>query len=481
MTTETPAAAPGAAPAPATLAGHKLERSTLPLLATLGLGVFAGAFDLGVLSPAIAAIGSEYSMPNSDLSLVFTIYLLSNVISIPIAAKLSDTYGRRSVYVACLLVFAAGSVVSVIAPTFLVFLLGRAIQAAGAGGIFPVATATIADVVPQERRGAALGMLGAIWGFAGIVGPLAGGALTTLLGWPTIFMANVPLALIVIYLALRLVPSKPALRRGPFDAGGVVALAITLAGVILALTKIDTRSLITGPALSLAGAGMFGLGLIALIAVERNADEPMISPRLFATRQLIVTYALEILIGLLEGSLFFIPAALVSKANLNAAQAGLVAAIGAVVFVAVIPLAGRALDRYGSRVVLAYGASITSLGLILFALNLRNVPLAAVAVALAGVGFGSLLGAPTRYIITTEAPGEMRASAIGILSVFLIIGQIVGGSLAGGLVGFYKLDGFRNAYVAFSIIAAIAAVGTLWLKPRAEEQRPAGSAVTPSP
>lgn len=472
MTTDTPASiSPQASATPAaTVAGHTLDRSTLPLLATLGLGVFAGAFDLGVLSPALAAIGAEYNMPNSDLSLVFTIYLLANVISIPIAAKLSDTYGRRSVYTACLLTFAAGSVVTVVAPTFWVFLLGRAIQAAGAGGIFPVATATIADVVPQERRGSALGMLGAIWGFAGIVGPLAGGTLTTLLGWPTIFMGNVPLALIVMYLASRFVPSKPALRRGPLDAGGVIALALTLSGVILALTKIDVRSIVTGPALTTAGAGMFGLGLIALIAIERQAKEPIISPRLFATRQLIVTYGLEILIGLLEGSLFFIPAALVAKANLNPAQAGIVAAVGAVVFVAIIPLAGRALDRYGSRVVLAYGASVTAAGLLLFAFNLGNVWLASVSVALAGVGFGSLLGAPTRYIITTEAPGEMRASAVGLLSVFLIIGQIVGGALAGGLVGFYKLDGFRNAYIAFAVIAVAAALGTLLLKSRAQEQ-----------
>jgi MFS family permease len=476
MHTDTPAGASPeiVAPAGPSIAGHTLERSTLPLLATLGLGVFAGAFDLGVLSPAIAAIGSEYRTPNSDLSLIFTIYLLANVISIPIASKLSDTYGRRSVYVACLLTFAVGSVVSVIAPTYWVFLIGRAIQAAGAGGIFPVATATIADVVPQERRGSALGMLGAIWGFAGIVGPLAGGALTTLVGWPTIFIANVPLALIVIYLANRLVPSRPALRRGPLDVLGIFALALTLGGVILALTKIDTRSLVHGPFLSITGAGMFGLGLVTLIAVERNADEPMIAPRLFATRQLVVTYGLEILIGLLEGSLFFIPAALVAKANLNPAQAGLVAAIGAVVFVAIIPLAGRALDRYGSRVVLTYGASVTAIGLLLFAFNLTNVPLATVSVALAGVGFGSLLGAPTRYIITTEAPGDMRASAIGLLSVFLIIGQIVGGSLAGGIVGVYRLDGFRNAYIAFACIAALVAAATFALKSRAEE-RPAPS------
>jgi EmrB/QacA subfamily drug resistance transporter len=453
-----------------TVAGHKFERSTVPLLLTLGLGVFAGAFDLGVISPALAAIGAEFGTSNADLSFVFTVYLLTNVIAIPIAGKLSDTFGRRSVYSTCLSIFALGSVVAVLAPNYYVFLLGRAIQAAGAGGIFPVATATIADVVPQERRGSALGILGAIWGFAGIAGPIAGGALTTTLGWPTVFIANVPLALIVIYFANRLVPSVPAKRRGPLDVMGICALALTLGGLMIALTKIDARSLASGPALSLAGLGSFALGIIWLIATERNAREPMISPRLFASRQLVVTYSLEILIGLLEGSLFFIPAALVAKNNISAAHAGFIAAAGAVVFVAVIPLAGRALDKYGSRIVLSYGGTLTAIGLALFALNLHNLVLAAIAVAIAGIGFGSLLGAPTRYIISSEAPGEMRASAIGLLSVFLIIGQIVGGSFAGGIVGLYKLDGFRNAYLAFAVVGLIVAIGTRFLKSREAER-----------
>jgi MFS family permease len=456
--------------ATAEIAGHKLDRRTLALLATLGLGVFAGAFDLGVLSPALTAIGTEFRTASSDLSFVFTVYLLSNVISIPIASKLSDTFGRRPIYIACLSIFAAGSVVAVLAPHYWVFLIGRAIQAAGAGGIFPVATATIADVVPQERRGAALGILGAIWGLAGIVGPLAGGALTTAFGWPAVFIANVPLAMIVIYFARKLVPSKPVRRRGPLDVMGIAALALTLGGTMIALTKIDMRSVVLGRSVSLAGLSFAALGLVWLIATERNAKEPMISPRLFATRQLIVTYGLEVLVGLLEGSLFFIPAALVAKNNITPAQAGMIASAGAVVFVAVIPLAGRALDRYGSRTVLTYGACVTAAGLALFGLTLANVPLATVSVALAGIGFGSLLGAPTRYIISNEAPGEMRASAIGLLSIFLIIGQILGGSLAGGIVGIFKLDGYRAAYFAFAGVAAVAACVTLLLQSRATEQ-----------
>src|SRR6202011_2777256 len=99
------------------------------------------------------------------------------------------------------------------------------------------------------------------------------------------------------------------------------------------------------------------------------------------------------------------------------------------------PGAGRALDAVGSRWVLAAGAALTAAGLALFAFGMATALGAVAAMIVAGVGFGALLGAPTRYIITREAGPSERATAVGLLSIFLIIGQIVGASLAGGVVG----------------------------------------------
>jgi MFS family permease len=458
-------------PAPHIVAGHTLDRSHLPLLLTLALGVFAGALDLGVLSPALPAIAKQFAVARRDVAWVFTLYLFANVVSIPVMSKLSDTYGRRSIYIVCVSIFAVGSVFAIFAPSFGFLLLARAIQAAGSGGIFPVAAAAIADRVPQERRGSALGLLGAVWGLAGILGPNVGGVVTHFLSWRWIFAANVPLAVVVIVLARKHLPSVAARARGPLDVGGLVALAIGLLGIMVGLTRIDTH------AASIAGSWTVGAIVIAVVAfvvlarIERNAAAPVISPTLFATRQLVVTYALEILIGLLEGALFFIPAALVAADHLSYAAAGAVASIGAILFVAVIPAAGRALDIVGSRLVLAAGAMCTAIGLALFALTLSVLPLAIGGIAVAGIGFGALLGAPTRYIIGNEAPSALRATAIGLLSVFLIIGQIVGGSLAGGILGSALDDvaGYRAAYVTFAAVAVIAACGTTFLKSRSAE------------
>ncbi len=465
-------------PTEAAIAGHRFDRSHLPLLLTLALGVFAGALDLGVLSPALPAIAHGFAIAPRDVAWAFTLYLFANVASIPVATKLADSVGRRAVYSWCVAIFAAGSVLAIVAPSFGVFLLARAIQAAGAGGIFPVAAAAIGDSVPLERRGSALGLLGAIWGLAAIVGPNVGGVLTHFFSWHWIFVANVPLAIAVIVLAQKYVPVAAAKARGPLDVAGLAVLALGLLGVMVGLTRLDARAASFSNAITAFALLIAAAAFAALVPIERAAKSPVISPQLFATRQLAITYALEILIGLLEGALFFIPAALVAADRITPIAAGGIAAVGAFAFVAVIPLAGNALDRFGSRAVLLAGASLTAVGLALFAATLTTLWVAIAGIAIAGVGFGALLGAPTRYIITNELTAQSRATGVGMLSVFLIIGQIFGGSLAGGIVGgrIDDVDGYRLAYDVFAAVAVAAAILTLALASRTRERTSARTA-----
>jgi MFS family permease len=432
------------------------------LLLTLGLGVFAGALDLGVLSPALPAIARDFGVPTADLAWIFTLYLLVNVASIAIASTLADRYGRRVVYMSCIGLFALGSVVAVSSPTYGFLLFARAVQALGAGGVFPVATAAIGDVVPPHRRGAALGLVAATWGLAAIIGPSFGGLVTHFVSWRWIFVLNFPLAAIVLVLANRHLPRTAPRARGPLDGVGLSLLCL---GLLLLMDGLTTVR---------AGSGLLGVAtLIAFVWWERIAHYPIVPLSLFNSPQLVKTYVLEIVIGVLEGSLFFIPTVIVGAQGLSYAVAGSIAALGALMFVAVIPLSGRALDRIGSRDVLLAGAMLTELGLGIFALGFRSFPLTIVSMIVAGCGFGALLGAPTRYIVTNEAEEPRRATAVGLLSQALIVGQILGGSLAGGVIGLStnEIDGYRDAYLAFCGVALVALAITATLKSRADESR----------
>jgi EmrB/QacA subfamily drug resistance transporter len=463
-------------PATTSVAGHRLDPTTIPLLITLGLGVFAGALDLGVLSPALPALGLAFGVGARDLPWIFTLYLLANVVSIPIMTKLADRNGRRPVYIACVAIFAVGSVLAIASQNWPMFLTARAIQAFGAGGIFPVATAAIADRIPPERRGAALGLVAATWGVAAIVGPLVGGLFTHFLSWHWIFVANVPLSIVVIYMARTTLPFTAAKVRGPLDVPGIALLALGLLGLMFGLTQYD----VTGATSNLQARLWLTGGIVALIAfvvAERHAKEPVIPPRFFTDGQLTLVYGLELLIGILEGALFFIPAALVAAEHLSYAAAGAIAAIGAVMFVVVIPGAGRALDAAGSRIVLAAGTSLTAIGLAIFAFGFGSTWVAVVAMVVAGTGFGALLGAPTRYIVTNRAGSQQRSAAVGLLSVCLILGQILGGSLAGGVIGSQAsaVAGYHIAYLWFTGVAVVAGLVTLGLHAKARERAEARS------
>ena len=194
-----------------------------------------------------------------------------------------------------------------------------------------------------------------------------GGALTHFFSWHWIFIANVPLAIVVIVLARRHVPSVAARARGPLDIAGLAVLGLGLLGVMVGLTRLDTRAAAFGNGITFGALALAAVAFALLVPIERRAAAPVISPQLFASRQLALTYGLELLIGLLEGALFFIPAALVAASGITILAAGSIAAIGAFMFVAVIPAAGRALDAVGSRAVLLAGSLLTAAGLGLFA------------------------------------------------------------------------------------------------------------------
>jgi len=464
------------------IAGHRIEPGTGGLLLTLALGVFAGALDLSVLSPALPSIGREFHTSLRDGALLYTVYLLAYVVSIAPTVKLADSYGRRPVYLGSLTLFAIGSAIAALAPSFELLLIGRAIQALGGGGIFPVATATIADRIPLERRGGALGIIGAVWGVAAILGPIIGGLFTGMLSWRWIFLPNVPLAVIVMLLAYRVMPMREqsAPQRGKLDIAGLATITVGLTALMLALLHLQSPALAgeiggtAGWSLQMTLSAFFVALLAALLLhrIEYRAGDPILPPNLLTQPQLALTYALEVVIGVVEAVFFFIPATLMHLQGLSPFWSGAIGALAALVFFFVVPISGRAIDRVGVRAVLGWGAGLASIGLALFAWGLSSLPLTLAAMLTIGAGFGSLLGAPTRYIVSREAPAEQRTTALGILSLALIIGQLLGGSLVGGLLGpTPTLPQYRLAYLALTLCSLVVLWGS-----RRLQQRTAGTA-----
>ena len=220
------------------------DKTRNKVLLVLFLGVLMGALDIAIVAPALPSIQAFFGVGDRVLTWTFTIYVLFNLIGTPLMAKLSDTFGRRSIYTLDVTLFALGSLIVALSPAnlFAMLLVGRALQGFGAGGIFPVASAVIGDTFPPEKRGGALGLIGAVFGLAFLVGPILGGVILTFTGWQWLFIINLPIALAVIILGWRVLPvTHPATTR-PFDWAGMLTLGVMLASLAFGLNQINVQN-----------------------------------------------------------------------------------------------------------------------------------------------------------------------------------------------------------------------------------------------
>jgi EmrB/QacA subfamily drug resistance transporter len=442
------------------------------VLPVLFVGVLIGALDIAIAGPALPAMQTTFGVSDRIIPWVFTIYVLFNLIGTPLMAKLSDVFGRRSIYVLDVGLFALGSLLVVIAPAFWVVLLGRAVQGLGAGGIFPVASAVIGDIFPPEKRGRALGLIGAVFGLAFILGPIIGGVLLAF-SWQWLFLVNVPIALVVIVASLRLLPSTRRAARKPFDLPGLVVLALLLVAMSYGLNNLDTSNLAAG--ITSPGVLPYLLAvpilLVVFIAVERRAADPVIKLSLFTSRQASLAMLFALGAGLGEASVVFVPKLLTSTFGVTESSASymLVPLVLAMAFGS--PLAGRLLDGVGSRPVLLAGSAVLAAGMFVWGTLSGNLALYYVGSVLVGFALGVLLGAPLRYIMLGEADAGNRASAQGALTLFTSTGQLLGAALLGALVASRGggAAGYESAYTVIGAIAVVLTLLSVLLKSRAEE------------
>ena len=442
------------------------------ILLVLFVGVLMGALDIAIVGPALPTIRKDFAVDDRAMAWVFAMYVLFNLISVPLMAKLSDMFGRRAIYVADVSLFALGSLLVALSPTFWAILVGRAVQGLGAGGVFPVASAVIGDTFPPEKRGGALGLIGAVFGVAFLVGPILAGVMLAFLSWHWLFIINLPIAGAVIFAALRLLPNNRAAQQKSFDVIGMIVLAIALASLSYGINQLDTRNLSSILSMNVLPFLMTAIvTLLLFVYLERRAANPIINMNLFRSRQVVLVSIVSTGAGFAESSIAFVPALLVAAFSVTTSTASFMLLPAVLAMAVGSPLAGRMLDKYGSRAVLFFGTTLTAAGM--FVILLVNVGVIAfyVAATLVGLGLGSLLGAPLRYVMLNETRSVERASAQGVLALNTSVGQLVGGAMVGAVAASFGggMNGYTTAFLVVGIVVAAMVGLTLGLKSRAAE------------
>ncbi|MBN2664146.1 MAG: MFS transporter [Bacteroidales bacterium] len=444
------------------------------LIALLFTGVLMGALDISIVGPAIPSIETTISIEPRMLGWIFSIYILFNLIGISLFAKLSDIFGRKIIYVVAVSIFALGSIVVSFSNDFTVLLIGRSIQGFGASGFLPVASAVVGDVFPPEKRGRILGLIGAVFGIAFIIGPVIAGVLLHYFSWHSLFLINIPIAIIIILGSFKILPNTKSLEYTFFDWKGIITIGLTLGSFAYGVNNIDSENL----AQSILSIHVFPFVVFSIILffisiyIERKAPAPIIKLSFFRNKEIRIVGIIAFTTGLVQSSFVFIPTFATGVFDVEPAAASfmllpivIATAIGAPVF-------GRLIDSYGSKIVVITGIILTFVGFYLLYRVIDSKFLFYFSGVFIGLGLSVLSGSSLRYIMLNEVPATDRAVTQGMLTIFISLGQIVGAAAIGVVVSeFGQVNGYKNTFLYLVVILVVITFVALRLKNKEQEKQ----------
>lgn len=426
------------------------KKHTTLILVLFLLGIFMGAIDNGIVSPAREIIQNSFSVSKGTGAWMITIYTLVYAVSMPISSKLSDTIGRKKMYIFGIVIFGIGSALcgfSNFYGNFTFFLIARVIQAIGAGGILPIATTVIGQSFPPEKRGTALGLVGAVYGVATIVGPTLGSTLIDIAGlehWGVIFFINVPICIVTLFLSTVMEESKTT-RKNPLDIAGALVLAAMIASLLYALTNMDFFHILS----SLQQLKVYPFLLVFLvlipifILVEKRAADPVLSIKYFKNREIVTIFLIAFIIGIGMMGMVYMPQFAENTLKLKSGSGGYLVTLLAVFSGIAAPLSGKLLDKKGAKLVLILGFSCTVAGTLLLGfIAAKALTFITVLIGLAFMGFGVgfTMGPPLNYLILGAVKEEEGATALATMSLVRSIGVTISPSF---MIGFI-VDASKN-------------------------------------
>ncbi|WP_369247293.1 MDR family MFS transporter [Streptomyces sp. R41] len=436
------------------------------------------------------------------ISWVVTAYTLATAASTPVWGKFGDLYGRKVVFLASIVVFLAGSVLSGAARSMPELIGFRALQGLGAGGIAGLAFALIGSLVSPRERGRYQGMTASVMAIGTIGGPLLGGFVTGHLGWRWAFYLNLPLGLVALvwcHVMLRL----PAARvKARIDWLGIALMTVTIIAVVLAATWAGT-TYAWGSWQIAALAAVTAVGLAAFVASQRRAAEPVLPPRVFGPRNFRLASVMVFASGAaMFGATLYLPLFQQSVQGASATSSGLLLLPMMLPIVVVSQIAGKVMSRTGKyKVFPVLGAGLLTLGMLLLSTMDTGTSrtLTGVFMALVGSGLGFLM-----QMTTTIAQNSVEMRDMGVASAGVTLFRTIGGSLGVAVFGSLftralqgrrptdtgylasAADGTQQIFLLAAVVCAIAFIAALAVRevplrgPGAPAQRaPGRPAVSP--
>ncbi|MDT7688455.1 MAG: hypothetical protein QOE46_1214 [Acidobacteriota bacterium] len=404
------------------------------LAVTIGVitGMFLAALEATVVGTAmptvIASLGGL-----SHYSWVFSAYLITSTITVPVWGKLSDLYGRRLFFQLGIAVFLLGSVLSGLSATMTQLIIFRAVQGLGAGALVPLGMTIIGDVYTIEERARMQAFFSGVWGLSSVVGPIVGGFITDQLSWRWVFYINVPFGLAAA-LIMQLSLKEPKRHGRPsIDYAGAALLMASITLLMLALVEGGATLSEFASARNIALLAV-AVALAALfIWVERRAQDPIVPLGLFRNRVVSVSVTAGFLAGVsMFGAISFVPLFAQGALGLTATEAGSLLTPLMLSWVGLSIIGGRLLLKVGYRPTTLVGFFILTLGFALLSMFQRATPRVWLYVDLVLIGAG--LGLTMLTLVIAVQQSVARAQ-LGIATSLNQFSRSIGGAVGVAIMG----------------------------------------------
>ena len=403
-------------------------------LASLSLSMLLSSLGTSIAIVGLPTLAQAFNASFQEVQWIVLAYLLAITTLIVSVGRLGDITGRRRLLLAGIFLFTVASVLCGVAPTLWLLVAARAAQGLGAAVMMVLAIAFIGETVPKEKTGSAMGLLGTMSAIGTALGPSLGGVLIAGLSWRAIFLVNVPLGILTLFLAHRYLPVD---RRGPktdsagFDNVGTLLLALTLAAYALAMTI--GRGSFGLLNMALLVAAVFGVSLFVL--AETRAASPLIRLAMFRDPSLSASLAMSALVSTVMMATLVVGPFYLSRAlGLDTALVGLVLSVGPLVAALSGVPAGRIADRFGAQHMTIVGLVAIAAGSFILSMlpATLGIPgyIAPIAVITAGY---ALFQTANNTAVMTNIPPDQRGVISGMLSLSRNLGLITGASAMGAV------------------------------------------------
>jgi EmrB/QacA subfamily drug resistance transporter len=405
-----------------------------PILVALLVTLALAAIDSTVVTTAVPSIVKDLG-GFTIFPWIFSIYLLTQSVSVPVYGRIADLYGRRPILYTGIAIFLLSSVFCGVAPNMPLLIAARALQGLGAGAIVPIVQTVIGDLYSVRERSRVQGYTASVWGVASILGPIVGGAITQYISWRWIFFINLPFGVVAITLLSRRLHETVERKEHKIDFTGAIIMSIGLSALIFGLLQGGTGWSWSSPReIGVLLASVVALGLFAW--VEHRAPEPMIPSWVINRRPMLAANVANLVLGAVQfGLTAYVPAWAEGVRGVSPLDAGLTVATLLFGWPISSALAGRLYLNIGFRSTTLIGVIICLAGTALYPLlgPHSSVFLAASFGLLVGFGLGFIatpLLVSSQTIVGKGRRGVATASNLFARAVGSAVGIAVIGSLA---------------------------------------------------